>query len=267
LEIASRRTLPASERLRIAAEVGSDVPLFLVGGTVLGVGRGEEVYPLTDLPSTPCVIATPEIAVSTPKAFADWDAWLFAAEKPGELRSARTAAGGCPSVVNSARVDERGTKLTQLNPSDRMKEFGREITAWLSSVPSRKVSTGRSSGVPAQGRGRAETLLLDLVRTGIENDFEKVVFPQYPALRDVKCTLERAGAFYASLSGSGAALYGLFRTRASAEKAAARLRKQGMPAQATVTLTREQYWKKFRVLNVRRIVRKAAGSATARSMR
>jgi 4-diphosphocytidyl-2-C-methyl-D-erythritol kinase len=74
LERALRKKLPAAERFRIAAEVGSDLPLFLVGGTVLGVGRGEEVYPLPDLPPTPCVIALPDIAISTPKAFADWDA-------------------------------------------------------------------------------------------------------------------------------------------------------------------------------------------------
>ena len=33
--------LPGPERLELAAEVGSDVPLFLLGGTVLGLGRGE----------------------------------------------------------------------------------------------------------------------------------------------------------------------------------------------------------------------------------
>ena len=59
--------------MRIAGEVGSDVPLFLVGGSVLGVGRGEQVYPLQDLPVTACVVVTPEVGVSTPKAFAEWD--------------------------------------------------------------------------------------------------------------------------------------------------------------------------------------------------
>src|SRR5580658_1031700 len=73
LERALKKELSGSERLRIAGEVGSDLPLFLVGGTVLGVGRGEEVYPLPDLPAVPCVVATPGIGVSTPKAFADWD--------------------------------------------------------------------------------------------------------------------------------------------------------------------------------------------------
>ena len=73
LERALKKSLADAERLRIAAEVGSDLPLFLVGGTVLGVGRGEQVYPLADLPAIACVVVTPEVGVSTPKAFAEWD--------------------------------------------------------------------------------------------------------------------------------------------------------------------------------------------------
>src|SRR5581483_3523233 len=73
LERALKKRLSPEDKLRIAAEVGSDLPLFLVGGTVLGVGRGEEVYPLPDLPAVPCVVALPEVAVSTPQAFAEWD--------------------------------------------------------------------------------------------------------------------------------------------------------------------------------------------------
>ena len=42
LERELRRPLRGSDRLAIAAETGSDVPLFLIGGTVLGLGRGEE---------------------------------------------------------------------------------------------------------------------------------------------------------------------------------------------------------------------------------
>jgi 4-diphosphocytidyl-2-C-methyl-D-erythritol kinase len=117
-------------------------------------------------------------------------------------------------------------------------EFGRMVSGWLSGQP--------LSGVPvSQGRGRAETSLLDLVRTGIENDFERVVFPKYPELCEVKRVLQDAGAFYASLSGSGSALYGLFRSRAAGEKAAARLRRDGTPAVATMTMTRQQYWKEI----------------------
>jgi len=204
LERALKKRLPQADRLRIAAEVGSDLPLFLVGGTALGVERGEAVFPLPDLPAIPCVIVTPEIGVSTPRAFADWD---------------RKVA----------------KKLTVSAPSDRINRFGHVLSAWLSDA----------SGASARSRSRAESPLLDLVRTGIENDFERVVFPQYPELRDFKSVLEGAGALYASLSGSGSALYGLFRTRDAAKRAAAKLKKAGVPAQATSTMTRRQYWKRI----------------------
>jgi len=250
IEGALKEELSGPERLRIAAEVGSDLPLFLVGGTVLGVGRGEEVYPLPDLPATICVVATPEVGVSTPKAFADWDL-MMARGVPGtaSLRSAGTAPSTSLRAGSGGRPHVNRAKLTGLSPSDRMFEVGRALAAWLSGGSShRKIKTGKIlSGVPASGRGRAESPLLDLVRTGIENDFEQVVFPQYPELREVKSVLVRAGATFASLSGSGSALFGLFASRAAAERAVRELRRLKIPALVTTTLTRRQYWKRLQI--------------------
>jgi 4-diphosphocytidyl-2-C-methyl-D-erythritol kinase len=243
LERAVKKQIPKPEKLQIAAEVGSDLPLFLVGGTVLGSGRGEEVYPLPDFPQVPLVIVTPEIGVSTPKAFADWDS--LQAGKPGQVRSAWTAGGGRPYTAEGGGPYMDGLKLTASYSSVRMSEFGRTVSAWLSGVSQGRRLAKPASGVPAKDRGRAEILLLDLVRTGIENDFEKVVFPQHPELRDVKRALERAGADYASLSGSGSAVYGLFRSSAAAGRAAARLNKSGVAAQATSTIGRDEYWRKI----------------------
>src|SRR5262245_16227451 len=59
LERALKEQIPPEAKLRIAAEVGSDLPLFLLGGAVVGAGRGEEVYAMPDLPPIACVVALP----------------------------------------------------------------------------------------------------------------------------------------------------------------------------------------------------------------
>jgi 4-diphosphocytidyl-2-C-methyl-D-erythritol kinase len=45
----------------------------------------------------------------------------------------------------------------------------------------------------------------------LENDFEKVVFKKYPQVRQCKEDLYREGAVYAAMTGSGSAVFGLFR--------------------------------------------------------
>ena len=61
--------LDFTARHKLAAALGSDVPLFLLGGRVLGCGRGEDVYPLSDLPPRLCLVAFPGFPVSTAEAY------------------------------------------------------------------------------------------------------------------------------------------------------------------------------------------------------
>jgi 4-diphosphocytidyl-2-C-methyl-D-erythritol kinase len=62
--------LGAADLFRLGAELGSDVPFFLIGGTAVGVGRGEEIYPMPDESADPFVICAPEVGVPTPEVFA-----------------------------------------------------------------------------------------------------------------------------------------------------------------------------------------------------
>jgi 4-diphosphocytidyl-2-C-methyl-D-erythritol kinase len=70
------RRLPDPARFGLARRLGADVPLFLVGGTVLGVGRGDEVYGLEDAPPVHLVVANPGVAVETAGVFRRYRAEL-----------------------------------------------------------------------------------------------------------------------------------------------------------------------------------------------
>ena len=216
-----------TQKLEIPAKVGSDVPLFLVGGTALGVDRGQEVYPLPDVEPTWCLVAVPDIGVSTPQAFRDWDT-LCAAE-------------GLTAEAGTARLE----KLSRNYAS-----------AFRGEIPEGEFGDG-SSGVFSVGEDLAGPQKSALVRTGImswiENDFERVIFPQHPSLAEIKRLLAGSGrpeaALLASLSGSGSALFGLYLTQEDAEAAQERIgnQVQGLNVKTTITRTipRSAYWKQM----------------------
>ena len=189
-------------RLEIAAQVGSDVPLFLIGGAVLGLDRGQQVYPLPDFEPVWCVVATPAVGVSTPQAFRDWDA-LCAAEG-----------------------------LTAEASHDKLNELSRAYaSAFAEAIPQGSAGSRLLRCPSSMGEDLAGPQESALVRTGIsswiQNDFERVVFPQHPSLAEIKRILAGSGtpeaALHASLSGSGSALFGLYLTRGDAEAAGSRL--------------------------------------------
>ena len=296
--------LPEAERLALAAEVGSDVPLFLVGGAVLGTGRGEAVEGVADLPRTACVVAVPGVGVSTPAAFREWDRRYAEAGAKGADHG---AGGGAEKVAPRTesvpqRLKPRGiddsygtaeavplsktsfsaaSEVPRLIPNPtsdvKLSDMGHpdllggltlggvpdrleELSLAYSSIFGQK--PGTSGIVPNQNPEKkqvdsdesrmglendlAENILLSLVRTGVENDFEEVVFPEYPSLREIKRLLmgidSGAPALYAALSGSGSALFGLYGSIADAELAQQRVQQSGVTAFVTETLPRAEYW-------------------------
>ncbi len=231
--------LPPSDRFRIAAEVGSDVPLFLIGGTVLGLGRGEQVYPLPDLDldekGTACVVAVQGLGVSTAEAFRDWDALHLGASTQGQ--------GIRLSLVPPRPAPGFSDALTPQDPSATLER----LSCAVAGVWSGAYSSGVSMASKEPQGDLAGNPLSALVRTGIENDFEEVVFPQHPLLGDIKRLLADSvrpdeHALYSALSGSGASLFGLYKSDKAAEAALERLAGKSIRGLKTTTLTRKRYW-------------------------
>jgi 4-diphosphocytidyl-2-C-methyl-D-erythritol kinase len=211
--------LSQAQRLEISAKVGSDVPLFLIGGAVLGEDRGQVVRPLPDFEPVWCVVALPEVGVSTPQAFRDWDA--------------HCAEAGLTQEASTAKLNELSRAYAK---------------AFSGAIPGG--GQAGSSGVPAAGGDLAGPNGFALVQTGImswiENDFEQVVFRQHPSLVEIKRILAADGlperVLHASLSGSGSALYGLYLTHGDAEAAEKRLKASGVRSLLTRTCPRKTYW-------------------------
>jgi 4-diphosphocytidyl-2-C-methyl-D-erythritol kinase len=154
------RVLPLSTLAELAAQLGSDVTFFLLGGAAVGIGRGTEVFPLPDLPPRPGILIAPGVHVSTAEAY--------------------------------RRLSPNLTTELQQN---KIFSFGCQV--W-------------SGGVP-------ET---------VRNDFETVVFEQHPRLAALKKRLVRSGASPALMTGSGSALFGLFRTSGEVSRALAGLERE-----------------------------------------
>jgi len=259
LELELGVVLPEAERLELAAGVGSDVPLFLIGGAVLGMGRGEQVTPMPDFPKTWCVVAVPQVGVSTPAAFKAWDALIAGQtaesmrEPASQIRDAGqpdTGADPVNGLTSVPRVDKLQELSLAYSSLSAKTGDGMPGTSGIVRDPisEKKQNLSDVSQTDAMN-DLAENTLLALVRTGIGNDFEEVVFPQYPSLRITKRQLmgsdSDSPALYAALSGSGSALFGLYRSEQDAKAAQQRVQSSGVEALLTETLPRAEYWERM----------------------
>lgn len=94
----TRTRLSQQEAVRLATATGADVAFFLVGGRALGVGRGEEVYPLDDDQPAHCLLLCPPYPIPT-----RW-AYRWAATQP----SARLTFPRPPAIIRNSRLSPDG---------------------------------------------------------------------------------------------------------------------------------------------------------------
>jgi len=190
------RRIPLEVLIRLAGELGSDVPLFLLGGTTLGIGRGSEVYPLADLPRSRGLLVVPPVHVSTAEAYAALGRGL--------------TNDAAPTMISSF-----------------------QSCIWLNEVGVSEEASPALAG----------------------NDFEQAVFRRHPGLKSVKAKLQKLGAAPAMLTGSGSALYGMFRTREKLERALPRFHEEQVFPFVFVSRAnyRARWWRRLRAHAVEEI--------------
>lgn len=156
--------LPASELMTMGSALGSDVPLFIQGGTVMMTGRGEQVQALPDHPPMQVLLLLPQLQVPGQKT-----GMLYGKLTPDVFTTGQ--------FVRAARFDL---------------EHDRRIP---------------------------EDLMF--------NVFEKVAEDVFYGIGRERDALQEATGVRAHLAGSGPALFVLLESQSAADKAAARLQKQG----------------------------------------
>lgn len=140
--------LPRRELLALAATLGADVPFFLVGGTALGVGRGEELYALDDIGRLGVILLKPSFGVATKDAYR----WL---DEGRAARSTPAAEAGPTPGAAVARAVEVGwptgplTLWNDLEPpvSSRHPEIATLVDACLREGALASAMSGSGSAV------------------------------------------------------------------------------------------------------------------------
>jgi 4-diphosphocytidyl-2-C-methyl-D-erythritol kinase len=214
LPVLAGKRLDLDTLSEIGAQLGSDVPFFLTGGTALGLGRGTELYPLPDIASDPLLIVCPPVHSSTAAAYA-------ALQRDAESPRPDQRGGD----RRRQPLDSRPTALTVTPSSTRMNSFRAFV---------RELGEVRSAG-------QAGPLS--------ENDFEAAICLQHPQLKSLPGKLSKLGAVHASMTGSGSAFFAVFGSKTERDQAL-HTWQQGRgnyPAVAAEIVTQRQYrslWRK-----------------------
>ena len=135
----------------LAATLGADVPFFLSGGTALGLGRGDEVYPLADLPRHWIVLLIPGFGVSTADAYAWYDGERELA-RGVSVREPQHVPGPWPSRA-AQMINDLEAPIARHHPEiDQMRTALRRAGALAAAM------SGRGSAVFGLFQKRADAL-------------------------------------------------------------------------------------------------------------
>ena len=85
----------------LGAQVGSDVPFCVVGGTVMCEGRGERLRKLPDMPDCIFVVVKPEFSSSTPELYRKLDEKAIAKRPDHNAMESALLAGDLSKVAQS----------------------------------------------------------------------------------------------------------------------------------------------------------------------
>ena len=145
----------------VAATLGADVPFFLAGGTALGLGRGDEIYPLADLPRHWIVLLVPGFGVSSGDAYRWYDEER-APGRPPAHQDAQYVPGPWPSRA-AQMINDLEPAIARHHPEiDQMKAALRRAGALAAAM------SGSGSAVFGlfQKRGDAVTAVDKLSGSG-----------------------------------------------------------------------------------------------------
>lgn len=165
--------LSTDQLIQISAQIGSDVPYFITGGTALASGRGEIVEKLVDAPVLDIVVVKPDFGVPT--------AWAY----------------------------------------KKLAESKREISSDPTDLLVKAIKNHDKQQVIAS----------------LSNDFELAVIDEFSEIARIEQRMAALGALNTLLSGSGAAVFGVFNDQASAKAAAHALSADYPFVSATTTTT------------------------------
>ena len=165
----------------IAAQLGSDVPFSLMGGTARGIGRGEMLTPVLTDGDLHWVVAMSNTELSTPAVYAEWDRLLA----DGLVSAAGDAADADAPLLAALRQGDPRAVAAQL--ANDLEPAAVALRPHLRGVLDAGVELGALAGIVsgsgptcvflAEGREAAIALAAEMSGTGLVRGVRHAVGP------------------------------------------------------------------------------------------